>query len=405
MRIVGVMSGTSVDGIDVAVADIDGDPAKSSSELPPGLQLQQIAFETIPWSSGDRALIFDLFEDRRSIAELCRANFVLAERFADAVVTVLEESRIPLTEVDLIGCHGQTIWHDVDATGAVTSTLQIGDPSLIAARTGITTVANFRTADVAVGGQGAPLTSTFDWLLMRPPAKLNGVVGGWRAVQNIGGLANVTLLPPIDSEAVPIAFDTGPGNALIDWAVGVVTNGQHHFDQDGLIAASGRVAYPLLEEWMTLPYFEQPLPKSTGRELFSSVLGEQWRISAFDAGLSDADFVATVTELTALSIADAYHRYAPGPIGEVVVGGGGARNPTLMARLRYHLGADVALCTHEELGIDSDAKEALAFALLAYLAILGKPGNIPSCTGARSEQILGQIAPGANWGQLLAMDN
>ena len=366
MIITGVMSGTSADGIDVAIADIDGDPTQP--------QVRQIAFETVSWSSVDRSLLFDLFENRTSTAELCRANFALAERLSDAVLAVIARSGMMPAEIDLIGCHGQTAWHDVDAAGVVTSTLQIGDPSVIAARTGITTVANFRTADVAVGGQGAPLTSTFDWLVLRPPENLNGASGGWRAVQNIGGIGNVTLLPPVNIAAEPIAFDTGPGNALIDWAVGEVTDGACQFDVDGKIAASGRVDFSLLEEWMALPYFEQALPKTTGRELFSSALAKQWRSAALDAGLSDADFVATLTELTALSIADGYQQHAPGPIAQVVIGGGGGSNPTLMARLQEHLGADVALCTHEALGIDSDAKEALAFALLAYLAILGSLG-------------------------------
>lgn len=398
MNVIGLMSGTSADGIDAVIAQIDGPPDRPTVE--------QLAFHTIAWPAAERSLIFHLFGNQSTQisatpAELCRANFVLAEQFAAAALLVTENAGLEPTEIDLIGSHGQTIWHDVDAHGHVTSTLQIGDPSVIAARTGITTVANFRTADVAAGGQGAPLTSTFDWLVLRPPSNLNGTMGGWRAVQNIGGIGNVTFLPPTELDHPPVALDTGPGNALIDWAVTTMTTGRLTYDKDGAIAASGRIHHGLMEEWLSLPYFELPLPKTTGRELFSTALAQQWRQQATHFGLNDADFVATLTELTAASIADAYVRYAPGSIAQLVVGGGGASNPTLMARLRALLPAQVEVCTHAALGLDDDAKEALAFALLAYLTIHGAPGNVPTCTGAASPAILGQIAPGRNWGKLL----
>ena len=394
MKIIGLMSGTSADGIDAVIAEIDGPPQAPT--------VQQLAFETIPWPAAERSLIFHLFghsdaQISATPAELCRANFILGERFAHAALMAMQHAGFQPQDIDLIGSHGQTIWHDVDAHGRVTSTLQIGDPSVIAVRTGITTVANFRTADVAAGGQGAPLTSTFDWLVLRPSPNLNGVAGGWRAVQNIGGIGNVTFLPPTNLDHPPVALDTGPGNALIDWAVTTATDGRLAYDQDGQIAAAGRVHHGLLEEWLTLPYFEQPLPKTTGRELFSTTLAQQWRQQAVGLGLTDADFVATLTQLTAVSIADAYMCYAPGPIAQLVVGGGAASNPFLMAALRAQLPAHTAVCTHADLGLDDDAKEALAFALLAYLTIQGAPGNVPTCTGAASLAILGQIAPGRNW--------
>ncbi len=411
MLVAGLMSGTSVDGIDVAVADIA--PTLPDAPTPSllgqvtgtPLALRQVAFTTIPWADALRTEIFTLFSEPTGAAAFCRANFQVAEQFAQAALRALGQFGLPSSAIDLIGSHGQTIWHDVQR-GRVTSTLQIGDPSVIAARTGITTVGNFRVADVAVGGQGAPLVSAFDWYLLRPAARLNGVVGGWSAVQNIGGIGNVTLLPPLDQDVAPLAFDTGPGNALIDWAAGEATGGQWRYDVDGELASEGHVDEGLLADWLNHPYFSQSVPKTTGRELFSRSLGQQWQAAAQAKGLNSVDLVATLTALTAASIADAYVRYAPAPLAQVVVGGGGARNPVLMAQLaaqlQLRLGYAVEVCAHEALGIDADAKEALAFALLAYLALQGLPGNVPSCTGATRSTILGQIAPGANYGRVMA---
>lgn len=397
MRVIGLMSGTSVDGIDVAIAEIGVDKQAA-------LQIQQLAFATVPWAAATRAAIFKLFTGPTTAAEFCRANFQLGEAFAAAALTVMAHADLSPATIDLIGSHGQTIWHDVEKN-QVTSTLQIGEPAVIAARTGITTVANFRVADVAAGGQGAPLVSIFDWILLRPPATLNGFTGGWRALQNIGGIGNVTFAPPIDVDAQPLAFDTGPGNALIDWAAGQASGGRLQYDIDGKLAAAGQVAPELLTQWLAHPYFTQPVPKTTGRELFGAPLAQSWYAEAKAQGLSDSDFVATVTELTAASIADAYTRFAPASLAQVIVGGGGARNPILMARLDHQialrLGRVVEVCTHEALGIDPDAKEALTFALLAYLAIHGQPGNVPACTGAKHRQILGQITPGNNYLDLL----
>ena len=399
MKIIGLISGTSADGIDAAIADIDGSPAAP--------RINQLAFKTIPWPDAERACIFHLFSNAATPADVCRANFTLAEQFAAAAMTIIEYAGLTPTDVDLIASHGQTIWHDVDHAGVVTSTLQIGDSSVIAARTDITTVGNFRTADVAVGGQGAPMVSTFDWLLLRPPANLNGIVGGWRAVQNIGGIGNVTFLPPVDVDAEPLAFDTGPGNVLIDRAVSQMTNGRLQYDVDGHIAATGQIHTDLLEEWLAHPYFQLPPPKTTGRELFSIQLADDWSTIARKRGLDDADFIATLTELTAASISNAYDCYAPGPLAQVVIGGGGARNPIIMARLHHQINQGAPHFTevtnHAILGIDGKAKEALAFALLAYLTIRGHPGNVPVCTGAGKAQMLGQIAPGANFQQLFQL--
>lgn len=400
LLVAGLISGTSADGIDVAIAEIHGHPHDPQHPLDLALQ----AFDTVPWPSPERALIFRLFSGQADVATVCRANFRLGECFADALIQVARARNVPLDRLDLIGSHGQTIWHDVQ-DGQVTSTLQIGEPAVIAARTGVTTVANFRVADVAVGGQGAPLVSIFDWLLLRPPARLNGVAGGWRAVQNIGGIGNVTFLPPANSQAAPLAFDTGPGNVLMDWAAHWASDGALSYDRDGLLARQGRIVPDLVARWLEHPYFRLPPPKTTGRELFTEELAARWRAEAEAAGASPTDFVATVTALTAASIADAYARFAPGPVAQVVVAGGGSHNPTLMARLREQLaerlGHPVEVIPHDALGFNADAKEALTFALLAYLCALGQPGNVPACTGARHPQVLGQIAPGRNYWELL----
>ena len=401
MVVAGLMSGTSVDGIDVVVAEISGRPAQMGAAP---LTLRQLAFATVPWPEEARQTIFTLFQSPQPAAAFCQANFVLAEHFAAALQRTCQQFAIPLTAIDLVGSHGQTIWHHV-VDGKVTSTLQIGDPSVIAARTGITTVGNLRVADVAVGGQGAPLVSVFDWHLLRPPAQLNGVAGGWRAVQNIGGIGNVTFLPPQNSAAPPVAFDTGPGNVFIDWAAQLATAGQLTFDVDGALAAAGTVKADLLAQWLTLPYFEQAPPKTTGRELFQTELAQSWWHEAARGGCRPVDFVATMTALTATSIADAYVRFAPGPIAQVVLGGGGALNPTLRQQLAQALAQrfpqPIELCSHVALGIDDKAKEALAFALMAYLTINGEPGNVPACTGASRPQRLGQIAPGNNFRQVI----
>ncbi|MFO7634972.1 MAG: anhydro-N-acetylmuramic acid kinase [Caldilinea sp.] len=400
MLIAGLMSGTSADGIDVAIADITGLPIPHGD----GVKIDQRAFATVPWPEAERALIFELFAGRGTPADLCRANFRLAEVFADAVQQVAADASIPLTSLDLIGSHGQTIWHDVTADGRVTSTLQIGEPAVIAARTGVTTVGNFRVADVAAGGQGAPLVSIFDWLLLRPPAKLNGVEGGWRAAQNIGGIGNVTFLPPIGVDVAPLAFDTGPGNVLIDWAARFTSGGALTYDHDGALAQQGQVHEALVARWLAHPYYQLSPPKTTGRELYTAELAATMRAEAKTAGASDVDFVATVTALTAAAIADAYARFAPGPVAQVVIAGGGAHNPVLLAALRtrlaVQLGREVEVSTHEALGIDADAKEALTFGLLAYLSAHGLPGNVPACTGAREEAVLGTIAPGRNYRRL-----
>ncbi|MXY93948.1 MAG: anhydro-N-acetylmuramic acid kinase [Caldilineaceae bacterium SB0664_bin_27] len=397
MRVVGLMSGTSADGIDAVLAEIKG------TDGPP--QMRQLAFETVPWPPRERDLIGILIAGHGGTHAVSQAGFLLGEQFAKAVLRVVKASGLGIEEVDLIGSHGQTVWHEVAEDGAVHSTLQIGEAAVIAERTGITTVADYRVAGVAAGGQGAPLIPIFDRLFLKPPVSL----GGCRAVQNIGGIGNVTFLPPAGSDASIQAFDTGPGNVLIDWAAARATEGALRFDKDGELAARGRCDDKLVERWLEHPYFQQPPPKSTGRELFSSGLAERYRLEAAEAGLSMADFTATVTELTAASIGESYRRFAPLPVKEVVVCGGGARNPVLMDRIESQValrcGRDVSLLRYgdmEDAPGDEESKEALGFALLAWLTVHGEGGNVPETTGARAVRVLGKISPGRNYRRLMA---
>jgi anhydro-N-acetylmuramic acid kinase len=275
----------------------------------------------------------------------------------------------------------------------VKSTLQLGEAAVIAERTSITTIADFRVADVAAGGQGAPLVSYVDWLLYRHPSRQ-------RAVQNIGGIGNVTYLPAATSTEQVLSFDTGPGNMLIDYAAQQASDGMLTFDRDGKLASQGHVSETLLAQLMTHPYLSQPLPKTTGREQFGVFFAQRIWEQAVKQGLSGVDILATLTAFTAASIADSYRRFLPGPVDEVIVGGGGASNPTMLRMLAERL-PNTRVLRQEDLGYLSDAKEAIAFAILAYEGLHGRPGNLPSCTFARHPAVLGKITPGANYRQLL----
>lgn len=382
MYIIGLMSGTSADAIDAALCDISG--------APPQLQARIIAAITYPYPEGFQARILAACAGG-SVDELCQINFDLGELFAAAALRVIEVGGMSPSQIDLIGSHGQTFWHQVTADGHVTATLQLTEAAIIAERTGITTINNFRTRDVAAGGQGAPLTGYADWILLRHPTH-------WRAIQNIGGIGNVTFLPPLsDTRSQPLAFDTGPGNALIDSSAERLIG--QPYDQDGVLASRGQVDEDWLGSLLTHPYYQLVPPKTTGRELFSGAMAAALIDEGRQRGLSDAAIVATLTTLTAASIAEAYAKFAPAPIGEVIIGGGGGRNPTLMGLLRGLLG--VPVLTHEDIGLDSDNKEALVFALLAHETWHARPGSLPALTGVAHPVILGQITPGANYVDLI----
>lgn len=387
MLIVGLISGTSADGIDAALCEISG--------APPRLNARIVHALTQPYPDGLRARVLATFNPQTSqVDEICQLNFDLGEAFAGAALAVIEAAGLSPAAVDLIGSHGQTVWHMVQPDGRATATLQLAEPALIAERAGITTISGFRARDLAAGGQGAPLTSYLDWVLLRHAT-------GWRAAQNIGGIGNVTFLPPLDdAHSAPLAFDTGPGNALLDSAISLLTDGAQAYDQDGALAAAGQVDSAWVDALLTHPYYAMQPPKSTGRELFSAAMAADLVAHGRARGLDAAAIMATLTALTAASIADAYARFAPAPISEVLVSGGGRNNPTLMARLRERL-PNASVFPLDDLGMASDHKEALVFALLAHETWHNRPGVHPAQTGARHASVLGQITPGANYPALL----
>lgn len=386
MLLIGLMSGTSADGIDAALVEITGQGRGTRARL--------LHFACLPHDDAMREAILRLCDPRTAtVPDLCALNFALGERFAEAARDVAEAAGVDLADVEAVASHGQTVWHQpvpypIAGTQA-TGTLQIGEPAVIAARTGCRVVSNFRTADMAVGGQGAPLVPYADYVLLASDSEA-------RAVQNIGGIANVTHLPRAATPEEVLAFDTGPGNVLIDALVRRFTSGAKRCDEDGAWAAQGERSGPLLEWLLSDPFFEQPPPKSTGRELFSAVWIDRFVEIAQKHGLSEADTLATATAATAASVRLAYERWLKprGGVDTVIVGGGGSRNRTLMRMLAEFL-APARLTTHAEFGIPDGAKEALAFALLGYETLHDRPSNLPSATGAAKSVRLGSLTPGA----------
>jgi anhydro-N-acetylmuramic acid kinase len=367
------MSGTSVDGIDAALVEIEG-----SGET---LQARLRHFVTVPFPEDVRQRVLRLCQGG-SVEEVTTLNFMLGELFAEAALTVAADCRLPTANIDLIGSHGQTVCHLPQQR----ATLQIGEPSVMAERTGITTVAEFRYRDVAAGGEGAPLVPYVDYLLFRHPDKN-------RIVQNIGGIANLTFLPADGTLDDVLAFDTGPGNMVIDECVRLLTNGERQFDADGQMAAQGQADEDWLEQLMQNPFFHRPPPKSTGREEFGRHFAEEFVQRGQQRGLNANDIVATATALTAESIAWHYHSLTPSPLHpstEVVLGGGGTFNPTLRQMLQRRV-SPIQVFTHEDFGYDSNAKEAMAFAILAHETVMGAANNVPSATGAKRRVVMGKI--------------
>ncbi len=386
MLIIGLMSGTSADGVDAALFEIEG--------VPGDLKTRLIHGRTCAYEPAMRETILGCCDvDRSRVHKIAELNVSLAEVFADSAIQLIAETSVSREDVDLIGSHGQTIWHNVRPDGRVSASLQIVEAAILAERTGITTISNFRARDIALGGQGAPLTSYVDWLLLRHPRY-------WRAIQNIGGMGNVTFLPPLNNERDrPIAFDTGPGNALLDAAVGHFSGGKLTYDHAGEIAKRGRMNEEWLEVLLQHPYYQRGYPKTTGRETFGTAAALELVAQAAARGLSETEIIATLTALTATNISEAYRRFAPAPVQEVIIGGGGRHNPVIVAMLRDLL-APARVLSHEDIGMNSDFKEALVFAVLAYESWHGRPGTMPAFTGASGAAVLGQITPGANFSQL-----
>ena len=377
MRVVGLMSGTSADGVDAAVVEIDRG------------KVRLLAFEMFSYPAALRRRILGLCRPESArLDDICHYNFVLGEVFADAVIKLCSKSGISLDSIDLIGSHGQTIYHQPGkryGRRTVRSTLQIGEPSVIAQRTGITTVADFRPRDMTAGGEGAPLVPYADYVLF----KHNRLS---RAVQNIGGIANVTFLPGGCKQDSIIAFDTGPGNMVIDGIIRLITGGGKRYDAGGKMAARGTVDKRLLDELLRHPFFRRRPPKSTGREEFGADFAERIYRRAGRKGLADADIVATVTALTARSIAQAYRRFLKAMPDELILCGGGSHNRTLVEMLHAEL-PDVKMLSTDDFGISVDAKEAVSFAILAWATIKGMTSNVPAATGAELPVILGKIVP------------
>ena len=368
---VGLMSGTSLDGISASVARY----------VPRGerFDVQLLAFHSHAYTPAQRERLLAAMREG-SAREYCRLAVDFGHWLADAAIAAMAEAGVARADVRAIGSHGQTLWHEPGH-----STWQLDAPSVIAERTGIAVVSDFRSRDVAAGGQGAPLVPIADVLLF----------GGteWRALQNIGGIGNVTIVPPDGTLASVRAFDTGPGVAVID-AVVRRMDPSLRYDEDGRIAATGTAVEEVVTELLAHPYFAAEPPKSTGRELFDDAyVSHLWsRCLEARGGATDADVVATAVSLTARSIADAYRRFMPEPVTEVLLSGGGARNPVLVARVARELGG-LRVAAFEERYFDGEAKEAVAFGLLALLHLESRAGNVPTATGARGARVLGSLTP------------
>ena len=379
--VVGLMSGTSADGIDAVVAKIGSRKGK--------LQARVLAHLHQPFTPALRQQILDV-SLHGSVADICELNFFLGERFAMAALAVIRKAKLEPRQIAAIGSHGQTIHHLPRAR--TPSTLQIGEPAVIAERTGITTIADFRVRDMAAGGQGAPLVPFADWALFTNKSRP-------RIVQNIGGIGNLTFLPPRAELEDVVAFDTGPGNMVIDAVMHTLSSGREVYDRDGRWAARGTVSEKLLAEMMSHPFLKRRPPKTTGREEFGEPFVREILSSARRMRLRFEDTVATGTAFTAASIAGAYKRFVFPKLKhsarnklQIILGGGGARNLTLRRMLAERV-ADAEFLTHKDFGIANSSKEAMAFAILAHQTLAGRPGNVPGATGAKRPVILGKIVP------------
>jgi anhydro-N-acetylmuramic acid kinase len=374
----GIMSGTSADGIDVALVRIAG--RKASLEN----------FAAFPFPRQVQKAILKLGEGRPvTTGEISQLNFLLGELFAGAALAACKKFRVAPAELDVIGSHGQTVFHQGIPSRfnghRVASTLQIGDPSVIAVRTGITTVGDFRPADMAAGGQGAPLVPFVDFLLYR-----HARIG--RVALNIGGIANVTVIPAGAKLEDVFAFDTGPGNMVVDALVRNFTRGRKGFDRNAEMAAKGKLLPGLLQTLLRDRYFSKFPPKTAGREQYGEVYLRALLSHREARHANPEDVIRNATILTALSVLDAFHRFI-GPtseIGELIVSGGGAHNPLLMAQIESGLDG-VRVREAGELGVPGDAKEAFAFAVLAYETLHKRPANVPGATGAKTAVVLGKV--------------
>ncbi|WP_274365707.1 anhydro-N-acetylmuramic acid kinase [Paenibacillus thermotolerans] len=381
--VVGLMSGTSLDGVDAAVVRLTGAGLNTKAEL--------VSYTSRPYSEPVRERIKDICTIERSdVAQVCGINFYVAELFADVVREAADAAGLRMDDIDLVSSHGQTIWHipvsSEDDAFMSRSTLQVGDISVLAKLTGKPVVGDFRPADMAVGGQGAPLAPYGDFILFRSAEK-------GRLLQNVGGIGNCAAIPAGARPEDVFAFDTGPGNMIIDQAVYVLSGGGRAYDEGGAWAAEGEADLALVERMMEHPYFRMPPPKSTGRELFGKAYAEEFIGTARGRGLRDADIVATATAFTAHSIAQGYKAFVfpRSKIHEVIVTGGGAHNRTLLAMLGQLLPGQRVM-NSQALGFNDDAKEAVIFAILGNDFMHGAVNNLPPATGASRPTVMGKLA-------------
>ncbi|MBI5215006.1 MAG: anhydro-N-acetylmuramic acid kinase [Ignavibacteriae bacterium] len=376
--IIGLMSGTSADGIDAALTEIVGNGIQT--------RVNVLAFETFPYPTGfKKFLLKNSDANTARLDDVARLNFLIGELFADAVIALCKKANVNIENIDLIGSHGQTIQHLPETKKLfgkdIRATLQVGEPSVIAKRTGIVTVGDFRVADVAVGGTGAPLVPYVDYLLFRSEKKN-------RALLNIGGIANITVLPKSCSLDEMSAFDTGPGNMAIDALMKKFYN--RAYDMNGEVASSGNLIPELLHRMMEHSYLKMKPPKSTGREMFGELFVKE--ILAHSKRKPTEDIITTVTEFTALSVFEAYLLFIKKKtkIEELIVSGGGVHNSYLMNSLQKYF-SEARVSSIEKFGMSSDAKEAVAFAILANETIAGNASNVPNATGASKQTMLGKV--------------
>jgi anhydro-N-acetylmuramic acid kinase len=382
LNILGLMSGTSLDGVDICLSRI-----RISAQL----AYEILAFETLemPLPLRER-LLRNMRPDTSSVDDICALNVELGSWFGHSVQHFLNLNSFTAEQIDLIGSHGQTLYHLPPGSGTVAASLQLGDAAVIAEMTGITTISDFRMADLAAGGQGAPLVPYVDTLIFQHPEHPT-------CLQNIGGMANLTFL---GTHGEVMAFDTGPGNVLIDYLAFKLSEGSQRCDAGGHWASRGTVCSALLAQALTHPFFAQLPPKSTGREVFGPDFAEQFLTAALSLSLSSADILATATALTAYSIEQACRQFLPQFPERFVISGGGVHNRTLMQMISERL-APAHVLPMEHFGLSSDAKEAFAFACLAYTCLLGLPNNLPAVTGAARPVVMGKIQPGQNYLSLM----
>ncbi|MGB9729175.1 MAG: anhydro-N-acetylmuramic acid kinase AnmK [Thermoprotei archaeon] len=380
--VIGLMSGTSADGIDAILVELNGSGLETKFKI--------INFLVEKYPDEIRNYIFKTFE-KGKVSDVSILNFVLGELFANACINLIKSSGLNMNDVDLIGSHGQTIFHmpiPINVGGMrIKSTLQIGEPAVIAERTNLPVVADFRVRDVAAGGHGAPIVSYVDYILFRDKTKT-------RLIQNIGGIANVTVVPKDATLDNVYGFDTGPGNMMIDAAVKILTKGKLTYDKNGNLAFSGRVQEKLLKQLMKHPYILTLPPKTTGREMFGENYTRRLIIKWLHNGYTPEDIITTLTEFTVQSIIENYKHFIfpKHNVSEVILGGGGAYNKYIVSRLKEEL-KHIKISLHEDYGIQSKLKEALAISILANETLNGNTNNIPNVTGATRPVVMGKIIP------------